>query len=67
LVEGPLETVEDQVEPELEVLLATRPHDLGDDLDDVDSSARSWPRTSADTCCVSSTWNGRLSCWRVNP
>src|SRR6266436_3718675 len=33
--ESSLETVEDQVEPELEVLLAPRPHDLGDDLDDV--------------------------------
>src|SRR5260370_27951640 len=34
-VESSLGPVEDQVEPELEVLLAPRPHDLGDDLDDV--------------------------------
>jgi NADPH:quinone reductase-like Zn-dependent oxidoreductase len=35
VVEGSLEAVEDQVEAELEIFLASRPHDLGDDLDDV--------------------------------
>jgi hypothetical protein len=32
LVDGSLETVEDQVEPDSK---SSRPHDLGDDLDDV--------------------------------